>query len=400
MPVLGAQPSSQGRLKRGVIIPDGSLDVWKAAKAAHASTRSEVVIFGDSTWYGQGPSSQYSTGNRSPVRRIRERSIAAGYADGGVGMLSYYDSGPQHGTVGDLDPIKTTTGSIGNPSNGRNNNIMGGYGFTLTVGQSVTFQGQYRCARIYTNASTDSGQVTYSMNGTPYASDTPGTGLNWVSRYLSGMPSGQVNEVTVTATTGTARIDFEWLNEVGLTYHRQATPGAQWSTWLNGSSDDTVRNDSMQVSLGGGGNGSVGSTTKNVTPTWRNVKLVMWVLGINDVTVVSTNPAAARPFYNAEAFLQALHLVQQGARGVGADFVTVIPHWNVQGGQPKVGATLRADMVALSLSNGCAVIDSNEAFGGPIGQWPNTIAPPQNAHLYPESYAILGDWVWDNLLAL
>lgn len=404
MPILGA---STGQVsKRGLIIPAGWGQNWRAARANHATQLVEAVIFGDSTWWGQsssGGSNNYSTNNYSPVAEIRKQSKLAGYTDGGPGALTIYDSGPQQLTTNNVDPI-VQGGTFALGSAAAYNNIMGGYGMTLSgTGQSGTVQGWYTRLRIYYSQDVV-GSFTYSVNGGAATTVTvSSTSTTWGSVYIT-MPAGQLNQVVVTWVSGTCYLDFDMFNSVGLCFHRHCVPGAQIPLAIP-TQDDSGGNQILGVSLGALQNTGISSGMQKVTTglgtQWRNPSLVGMTLGINDINAVVAGAAASAPKYNVENFEEGINNVAVLARTVGADMFFVIPHWKVtQTNYGKAGAQMTKAIISCALSQGAAVIDTNEALGGSVQLWNTADFASQNPHLNSSGYVKIGQYVWSNLLGV
>lgn len=141
---------------RGVRIPDGSLDTWRAARDQHATRRVEVVCFGDST-------TDYGSDGNSPgyPARLRALAQAAGLTDGGRGLVH---NEPASATGESLASVQ---GKLGFGSNG------GSYDFhntnTVTDGAAagnwITFQGYGRFCRLHHGFKVEAGGFTYSVDG-------------------------------------------------------------------------------------------------------------------------------------------------------------------------------------------------------------------------------------------
>lgn len=399
MPVLGSSStSSSGVTKRGIIIPEGSLDVWRAARATHASQRVEAVIVGDSTWWGQvsagdtNPGSNfYDVDNYSPVAKIRELSLAAGYTDGGPGIVGLFDSAGSLGTP--ADPVDrgytaTQAGSV--------TTLLSTYSPALGATQTVTYRPTTSQVRLWYWASGDSGSFTYSVNGAAAVTVTPGTTLAWGSTVISGFTAGvTTNTLVLTNVTGNNRVDVEFLNATGLVFHKNCVPGAQYANFVTSADETGGNNLLLQATLGATQVGAASAAGEGTHPNARRVRLAIWTLGVNDINAVAGQTAPR----NAESFLQAANLFIQVARNAGADPVICIPHWKVTTTYfSKAGAMMASGLASLAAANGVALVDMNEALGGPLSKWSSTYYSSGDPHLKKVGYQQLGSWLWSNLI--
>lgn len=413
MPTLGSPAAG---FRKGVTIPTGSLDLWRAARAAHATDRPEVVFFGDSTWWGQSADGgvtdayQATAGNRSPLNAIRAAMVAAGYTDGGPGIIGYSDRKEIHGIT--VDPIAAgRTAQVGSSMSPTGGNLISQQGFGLSSTQAVTFQGPYTCARIYCSAVGDSGTFTYSINGGTPVSITPGTAGGWTINYVSGMPGGQTNTLAIQNVSGNNRIDVELMNATGIVLHKHACPGAQVGSFVSFPQDDG-NNSGLRIALGAVNTSAAAlQATEGTHPTARKVRLAVWTLGVNDLTQVGAQnvitvadkdtPANTRTIAReASTFARSTELFASIARAVGADPVIVIPHWNVSASVNQSRYLLVEALTSIAMAHSCALWDANEALGGPLGNWSTSYYQVGNVHLNAAGYDRLGaQFAQDILLA-
>lgn len=420
MPVLGSTTTGYAVSKRGLVIPDGSLDIWRAARALHATDRPEVVFTGDSTWWGQvsagdtpAGSNLYSANNRSPVGQIRQLSVAAGFTDGGPGIVSLFDSALQLNSA--VDPVTagwTATQAGPASSSSAIGGLFGSYSPKLDSTQTITYKAVATCARIYACKSADSGSFTYAINGGSAVTVTPGTGnTGWSSTYISGMPSGQTNTIVITNVSGTNRLDVEFLNATGIVYHKHCVPGAQVGSFVM-NPDDSAYNWPLQLAVGAAQVGTAQASAESTHPAFRKARLNVWTLGINDINSVSlqteitaadnTTPANTRVIRrDAEVFGQSLTTYIQASRNAGSDVVVCIPHWKISQAQHGKAGYIMAPMVeAIARANGCVFVDLNEALGGAAGAVPSTYVAGSDVHLKAAGYNQLGSWFWSNVLSV
>ncbi len=138
---------------RGVTIPAGSLDVWKAARNASATESAEIVCIGDST------TSCESTGTGGWVVKLRALSIAAGYTDGGRGTAPVlYDTAAMSGE--NLAMLVSNTG-FGEPDSFDPFQS----GLSTTIGNVITVQGKGTAFRLTYGKRTTSGRFSYAVDG-------------------------------------------------------------------------------------------------------------------------------------------------------------------------------------------------------------------------------------------
>lgn len=140
----------------GFRIPVGSLDTWRAARDAASSARAEVVCMGDSTTYGSGATYGW------PMR-MRVNSIAAGYADGGRGMVQSGDSAGASGPTDNMSSIVSASGFAGGDNVDYIDN--GVVWKSSTVGNTLVLQGYGRYIRLHYTQYKSCGNFTYSVDG-------------------------------------------------------------------------------------------------------------------------------------------------------------------------------------------------------------------------------------------
>jgi lysophospholipase L1-like esterase len=170
------QNSTVGETGRGYSIPAGSLNTWKAARNAHATTQTDVTCTGDSTTEGV-PASGNNTGGW--VAKLRALSIAAGYTDGGRGQIDgAFDTATASGESFAGYVSKTGWASAAP------NSTPGPYPFCAnTVADVLTLQykAPNNAMRIRLSSNTSTGRLTVKVNGS-----TVGTIDPWVAQNVSG----------------------------------------------------------------------------------------------------------------------------------------------------------------------------------------------------------------------
>lgn len=501
---------------RGVHIPKGSLDTWKAARDAHASQLVEVAIFGDSTTFGA--TDLGGNNNYSWVQRLRALSKAAGYTDGGKGIAGIMDPTILHDT-GEVSAIQANTGF---GSGGSFDVLLTETAFSNTADNSITFQGYGTMLRLYYSRLGAGGEFTYSVDGgaavvvnsnssTTSAAVITVTGLaeglhtvtvvnrggvpitgptaegvstaqtggtlagNTTYRYVvtsvtaSGESTpgpeivattqvGDTNTVsfqivnkggTVTSynvyrvtgatggtflrhsnvasgagtytaftdtgtatalpeppTTSTAgmntatkdvRVVAEFLRAVGLVYHKDAISGISFGSFFDTANAD-LGNFPAQLALGllpgtvGSVNGWGWGQQPGPKPTYRNVKLAICALGINDQQGATGAPEAIGAGIEQRAAIFA-----RMARAAGADPLVVIPHNQYAAQAHTYGGTVARAIRATAEAHNCAIVDFNEALGPPnTGVALYTVGP----HLNRAAYEVEAAFLWDNCLGL
>lgn len=361
-----------------VYAPTGSLDQWKAARAASATSLAEVLYFGDSTGFGQVPTG----GPTSPLPYLlRQHSMAAGYADGGVGI---------YGVPGDataptpLDHAGVTANTVPTRTVYDNEDLMRTHTWQgAGVGDSITFQGRGTAARIYvTVAGSLAPEYTYEIDGgAPVQAPTPTTQERHRVTYLTFAEG--LHTIKVTRVSGDVRVIVDWVRPAGgIVWHRAAVPSitSDFATYGQG----WVLNSHL-----GMGRDGVPFTDH---PVHRRVKLALWALGINDQQTL-------RPV--AEFKSKASTFVTK-SRTVGADPVLLVNHFEGAGNAQEAPA-FRQALYDLAVERQCALVDigSGGALGDPAG-WVTAgyIANMGDPHLKPLGYQTQAAYLWDNLLKL
>jgi hypothetical protein len=184
--------SGVGSAGRGYKIPAGSLDTWRAARDASATTRKDVLCSGDSTTAGGLAGSL----NGSWVGALRAIAVAAGVTDGGRGQISgIYDDATASGES--FAAFVSRTGwATGSP-----NSTPGPLIFSSTVvGDVLTLQykAPSNAVRIRCSSYQSTGLLTVKVNGV-----TVGTIQPWVNKdAANGGVYGQKVKVFTGLTAG------------------------------------------------------------------------------------------------------------------------------------------------------------------------------------------------------
>lgn len=269
-----AAAGGAGVVGKGFRIPAGSLDIWRAARAASGATRCEVVGFGDSLTYGQGP----TAGLYSWLQRLRERSVAAGFTDGGRGFNAQGAEGfdtPLINYGSEVNPVSSRTGFAAADGYG-----LAGALVSNTAADTVTYRVIGTHARLWWSRFNQGGRFSYAVNGGAAVTvnsgfleappTSPVTYGLWSPDYIyltasDGMTSG-TNVIVVTnlggnpvtapvlSTTGSTQIGAGNV-PVGTHYYvATAVNGAQETLKSNVLTVVTTGSpQSVNVSLNGGG---------------------------------------------------------------------------------------------------------------------------------------------------
>lgn len=482
---------------RGVRIPPGSLDVWRAARSGHASQLVECVFFGDSTTdFGN------QTGEVGWVYRMRALALADGYTDGGRGLVHDEDAGS---TGEALAPVVSRTGFglIGGgydpfgtnslaSSAGGDEIVLRGYGtrsrlhyskrgttggFSYAVdggpaavvesagasgteigvedvdlgsdalheievvnlgGSPVIGASVYGPARdgsggtippgtIYrycwtsvtaagesTPGAESVGEVVlgagnryhlgyYRVNGATshklyrgtgasggtmdllatVASDGAGTGVR-VGVYTDDgtvtPDSGVHPPATNTAGRGGAvgvTFSIEFIRDAGLVFHNAGVSGISMNTYFGVNNDEKA-----PVALGLSGNLPSGPYVQRARPPWRDPKLAVVALGINDAHSVDSAPGL---------YAGVVRFVNM-ARDAGADPVVVVPHLK-RSAFPSNAPPLRDAIIQAAVDEDATLVDFDYALdAGGYGS-----AGP---HLGNAGYDLEAAFMWDNVLSV
>lgn len=388
-PVLGSTPDIV--VKRGIIIPKGSLDVWRAARAAGAATRTEVVCFGDSTTFGSGA-------NYSWVQKLRALAVAAGFSDGGRGIAGWSDvaamSGPEN-----IPIIQSQTG-FNSPGDGLDM-LLTETPTTFTIGATITFQGYGTKARLHYTKGAAFGSFTYSIDGgTPVTVNANlGSGFAADTLYLNlGGTDSTLHTITIVNAGGGSSnrvgVVAEFLKTAGITFHKQAISGITYGSFF-GTANSNLGNYQAQLALGlvpgiGSSANSLGwGSPKATRPNYRNPSLAISALGINDQQGASST--------NTDATEAGVEMFIRMARAAGADPLVVIPHLDYAANAHLYSGSFKRAIMAVAEAHQCATVDFNEALGPiNVGASLYGVGP----HLNQAAHDAEAGFLWTNALSL
>lgn len=153
--------SSASSASRGFAVPSGSLDVWKAARSNAANELVEIVVFGDSTTAGSCFDAPANSGGiYSWTQRLRSRILAAGYSDGGRGIVCANDA------IGQNPDGITSYTRTGFAWGGNGNGPFGTNSFASnTASDVITFSGKGTAIRLLYSGVGTAGGFSYSVDG-------------------------------------------------------------------------------------------------------------------------------------------------------------------------------------------------------------------------------------------
>lgn len=372
----------------GVNVPAGALDVWRAARASHATQLVEAAYFGDSTGYGSG-------GDGGPVREIRDQLLAAGFTDGGRGVASKNETASSSGE--NLAPLVSATGAFANTGNAYDFLITDSPGHSTTAGDEITMQGKGTAVRIYYGIwPNNTGSFTYSINGgaavTVDASTIPPGGPTFHSTgvvEVTGLAEG-THTVKATTVDNARGIVVEFFRPRGLVFHKQAVSGISMGTFFDATKSQSTSypNVNAQRALGlEPGLGSNGYDWGAEPATvGRDVKVAFLALGINDM---GAGVGQAQVLYDGAVVFVRM------SRAAGADPVVVVPHFKrAANGTTAVVTAFRDALFDAATDEMAAWADLDWALdqgGYPISG---------GSHLSQTGYDIEGQFLWDSLLSV
>lgn len=373
-----------------VIEPTGALDRWRAYRNSQSATvQGDVIIYGDSTTYGSGA-------NYSWLQRLRDRSVAAGYADGGKGLFAgaesaiVYDSPEVNGYV-----TGTWTGNVtGDLLNG------GFFGDDGTVaGRTITLQFIATGFRLWLMGG---GSVTYTIDGgSAVAFDaTTATGGRFVK--VTGLTNALHTLVVTNAHSGYSRIALAPTNGTGITYNKWARSGLTFQgiffVGTPTSPYTQAYGESFLEPMGLAYTSGVSTPYANfmsVDASYAagdriNPVLAMTDLGFNDLGTVGagTDPALWTEY--VKRFAAACQVAN-------VDGVVLSGQLPYSANWPTYGADCFIASRDAALSEGLAFVDMFYPIGGPS----LTVSGGSgNPHLTKAGYQAQADFLWDNLLGL
>lgn len=136
----------------GIVVPAGSLDRFYAARDAAAQQLVEIVVFGNSTLFGETTSGPFY----SPVQRIREDFDADGYADGGHGNLN---------GAGDVTSAGDSLAIVAGFAGSDTQILPGESGFSTAGGDEETFTRLGRFLVLWYGRFNTGGRFSYEIDG-------------------------------------------------------------------------------------------------------------------------------------------------------------------------------------------------------------------------------------------
>jgi hypothetical protein len=169
MPILGSASAGAGQVKPGVYLPTGWNTNWLAARNNHASARTEVCIFGDSTTFGSATGTIHvllvgAEGPRPVHRRRLHRRRARHRRHADTAALS----GPEN-----IPIVQSTSGGTW-ASSGDGNDVLLTETPTSTVnGATIVFQGYGTAARLTTRRWAPPGRSPTRSTAAPRPASTP-----------------------------------------------------------------------------------------------------------------------------------------------------------------------------------------------------------------------------------
>jgi hypothetical protein len=407
--------SGIGVTARGITIPAGSLDTWRAARDGSDTTLVEVAIFGDSTTSGVTQGSD--GGSYSWVTTLRKAATVAGTGtlhDGGRGVTALWDN--DNIDLSQPDGYLPVLARTGFTANQRWGVRQADEACSNVAGESITFKGHCTKIRLNYVGSNDTDQFTYQVDNGAIVTVTPpthngaGYGRTVETEVISGLTDGDHTVTIVNTSRDVGKpwvvISPEFIRDNGLVFHKVSGGGASIDSYFDHNRDELqfaaaamMGLDPQATSLNGW---SWGLPRKSGAKA-RNVKLTVFALGINNCNVTSepnfTDIATAQMRYQlwVEQFVQM-------SRAAGADPVICIPHFQIAGGGAWSSSSMRAAYQSVAESWGVPLIDWNVILG-PITSWPGKGWPDVAAtlgqnHLRRDAYDAIGHAMWNNLLSL
>jgi hypothetical protein len=427
-----ATPASGGVLGLGYAVPLGWGELWRAGLAAAATTPIDVSIFGDSTTFGSGA-------NYSWVQRLRDRCVAAGYADGGKGVFGYgedtltYDAPEVNGLL--------SNGWTWN-QDGALSDILAGYGLSSqTSGETVTIQGRIGTGggrlRIWW-VSRGAGSFTYSIDGAPAVSVTTTATLSFTN--ITGLTAGTHTVVITNTANVILVIAPAFMNNTGVCFQKYARSGAIMEHYFDATGLVTgsrgFRTQYAQAALGltPGNTGSdaewrqplwtapgapraclsildMGFNNGIVTPWSKDIAYTsgtrIWAGGQTWVSIASSTnvspPTDSTKWQlsghhqgDIDAYGEAIHEFCRLSQAAGADPLVVTGLFTISSNGLFAGKISRTVREA-ALSGGAAWIDFQYPTLGRPGLTTG-LASTNNPHLNKPGYVAQADRLWDKVL--
>ena len=279
-----------GVIGKGYRIPAGSLDVWRAARNASATTRCEVVGFGDSLTFGTGP----TVGQYSFLQRLRERAGTDGYVDGGRGFNSSGSLTPVDNFAGETTPVSAQTGfNLGLPGG---ITPMPSVAVSTTLNDTISYTVFGTACRLWWTRYFQAGRFSYKVNAqavvvvnASYNESPPlptvVAGLSSIDSILLGAADGLVagtNTIVVTNLGGAP---------IG--------PPGSWNGISAGGTGGTIPAGSYEaVATGTNGTGETAQTTTTVVATvtaGQNLTLTLDARNLNPLGITNIKYYARTP---------------------------------------------------------------------------------------------------------
>jgi hypothetical protein len=396
----------------GIIKPAGWNTRYKALRAANATTLVEVTFHGDSTTYGQvGTQTLGSAGEYSYVNKIRALSIAAGYADGGQGLIGLQDNAAMSGADNIATPIVLGGGASAASNAGSGlHNMHGPYGVNINaVGNTVTVTTKASKLRVWrsrtgTTIGTPGGSFTYQVDGGSVSAavscqNTSASNYDMAYTVLNLGSAGTTHTVVFTNTVvGPVELAFDAINATGMVYHKQGISGVLLgnefpSQDTTGAGKGEVIPPRFGLGLGSGVLSQVGSAYGSgmVKTAGFRTGLHVLNLGLNDLmTASSLADARTRADTLASGVAMFCHYLENA----GSDGVVLIPHFLYASGQRQYEGLFRSAIINTALGFNVAIGDLGVALGG----WPGYTTYGTSVHLNQAGYDVQGQFIFDNFI--
>jgi hypothetical protein len=412
MPVLGnSAAAASGVVKPGVYLPQGWNTNWKAARDAAGASMAEVAIFGDSTTYGAcTTTSPSAVPIYSWINKLRSLSVAAGYQDGGPGIV-YLDTTDNHNFDGIVYQV-AKTGFAGGISFTHNPGAQ----VSTTIGDTITMQGRGSTVRIWYTKQAAMGSFSYSIDG--------GTAVN-VNANLAGFSADvvtvtgltdAVHTVTITnlggGSSNTAAVNVAFQRSTGVVYNKYAVSGNTTSTWF-ALTNPTIGQFGTQLALGltpgitgTPPNSQYDWSTQKLGASYPHPALAISALGVNDMQGLSLAAAGGASSAEQDAANRAIALLENNlmhfvrlCRAADTDPLLVIPHLDIALHGHEFGGQFSRAIWGVGLSTGCAVVDFNQAIR-PVGTMIARGLGAPGVHAEVGTYDAEATFLWQNALAL
>lgn len=388
----------------GSYVPSGSLDRWKAARAASSTTLAEVTFHGDSTTYGQVQSNALgSAGEYSYVNKVRQLAIAAGFGDGGIGLRGIQDNAAM--ALPDTGGSGLYTLGTGAVAGSTTHNFHGAYGVKIAaIGDTFSFTFTGTRLRIWrsrtgTADATPGGSFTYSIDGGA-ASGAISCQNTSTGNYDMHLTTQNVTEgthtVVVTCTVaGPCELAMEVVRTTGLAFHKQGISGVLLANEFPSQTPTAGERIPPRFGLGiGAGTLSTASNYGSLSKTaGLRTGLHVLNLGLNDQNS-STSLADART--RADSVAAGVSMFARYCELAGSDGLVVIPHLLYMNSTSRqYEGIFRQALIAPALSHGLAVFDTGQALGG----WKNFSTYGTSVHLNQAGYDAQAAALWAFLAA-